>query len=179
MREILARAGAVCEQPMRLMRRALIEEPQHTKDNAFIRIRDEGDKVTMTYKKFHDEAAIGGVRELEVQVSSFDDTVKLLELAGWPAVTYQESKRETWRLNDVEIVVDEWPWIAPYIEVEGPSEERVRRVAEELGFDWKDAVVGSVDVIYSKTFPNKTNRGVIDIREVRFDDPVPKEFIIK
>lgn len=175
----LENLGAVCEQPMRMMRRSLIEEAHHTKQNAFIRIRDEGNRTTMTYKQFDDEFAIGGVKEVEIEVSSFDDAVKLLEYAGWPPITYQESRRETWTLGDAEIVLDEWPWIPPYIEVEAPSEEIVRSTAERLGFVWEDAVMGSVDVIYSKVFPNKTNRGVIDIREVRFGDPVPVEFLGK
>lgn len=162
---------------MRMMRRSLIEEPHHKAVNGFIRVRDEGDKVTMTYKQKDDEFDLHGTKEIEVTVSDFDKTVELLKIAGWPPVTYQESKRETWEIGDVEVVLDEWPWIQPYIEIEGPSEERVREVADQLGFKWEDAAIGSVDVIYEREYPNLTNRGVIDIKEVRFGDPVPKEFL--
>ena len=175
-RKKLADLGAVCTHPMRMMRRSLIEEPHHSAVHGFIRIRDEGDKITMTYKQRDDEFAMHGTKEIEVEVSDFDATVKLLEAAGWPPITYQESKRETWKLGDTEIVLDEWPWIPPYIEVEAPSEQLVRETTEKLGFSWNDKVIGSIDVIYNRDFPNMNIRGVIDIKEVRFGDPVPKEF---
>jgi len=53
----------------------------------------------------------------------------------------------------------------------------VRDVAAKLKFDWANAVFGSVDVIYARDFPNMSVRGVIDLRDVRFKDPVPKEFL--
>lgn len=176
-RRKLKALGAELEQPMRLLRRSLIEEPHHAKKRAFIRIRDQGDKVTMAYKQRDDEFALHGTKEIEVEVSDFDDTIKLLEAAGWPPITYQESRCETWKLGEAEIVLDEWPWIPAYIEVEAPSEELVRQVSEKLGFAWQDAVIGSVDVIYNREFPDMAIRGVIDLKEVRFDDPVPREFL--
>lgn len=182
MREILARAGAVCEQPMRLMKRALIEQPHHAAEHSFIRVRDEGDKVTLTFKRRDDPAnpTIDSVKEIEVVVSSFDDTVALLREAGWSYKTFQESKRETWRLGDVEVVIDEWPWIPPYVEIEGPTEAAVRTAAKQLGFDWSDAEYSHIDAVYLRHYDFAPGvRGVIDIREVRFDDPMPKEFTIK
>lgn len=179
-RSRLKAAGARLEHPMRDMRRALIEEPHHAAENMFIRIRDEGDKVTLTLKKktksLH-EATINSTYEIETTVGDFETTVELFKVAGWHYMTYQESRRETWELDGVEIVIDEWPWINPYIEIEAESEGAVRSVAEKLGFDWGDARFGSVDIIYTKVYPNMTVRGVIDIKEVRFADPVPKEFL--
>lgn len=179
-RSRLKAAGAKLEHPMRDMRRALIEEPHHAAENMFIRIRDEGDKVTLTLKKktksLH-ESTINSTYEIETTVGDFETTVELFKVAGWHYMTYQESRRETWELDGVEIVIDEWPWINPYIEIEAESEEAVRSVAEKLGFEWSDARFGSVDIIYTKVYPNMTVRGVIDIKEVRFADPVPKEFL--
>ena len=179
-RNRLRAAGATLEHPMRDMRRALIEEPHHAAERMFIRIRDEGDKVTLTLKKktksLH-ESTIDSTYEIETTVGDFETTVELFKVAGWHYTTYQESRRETWGLDGVEIVIDEWPWIKPYIEIEAESEDAVRAVATTLGFDWKDARFGSVDIIYTKVYPNMTVRGVIDIKEARFADPVPKEFL--
>ena len=175
----LTSAGAVLEQPMRDMRRALIEEAQHAAENSFIRIRDEGDRVTMTYKrhpKNDTDATIDSAREIETMVGDFDAAIAIFQASGWHYTTYQESRRETWQLGDVEIVIDEWPWIAPYIEIEADSEQKVKDAAAQLGFDWGDAVFGSVDVIYRRDFPDMTVRGVIDIKEARFTDPAPAEF---
>ncbi len=171
--------GATLEQPMRDMKRALIEEEHHAAEHSFIRIRDEGDKTTLTFKRHaapDEPAAVDSARELETTVGDFDTTIAIFKAAGWHYTTYQESRRETWRLGDVEIVIDEWPWIQPYIEIEAHSVDAVQDIARQLGFDWNDAVFGSVDVIYNRDFPDMTVRGVIDITEVRFDDSVPSEF---
>lgn len=181
-RDRLKSASATLVQPMRAMRRALIEEEHHAAENSFIRIRDEGDKTTLTFKrrtKSDETTTIDSTHELETTVGDFDIAVNIFKEAGWEYTTFQESRRETWKLDDVEVVIDEWPWIPPYIEIEGTSAESVQRAAEKLGFNWDDAAFGSVDIIYQRDFPHMTVRGVIDIKEVRFGDAVPKEFAPK
>lgn len=174
----LKKAGAELKHPMRLMRRVLIEQPEHEQRNAFIRVRDEGDRVTLTYKE-QKSATLHGVKEIEVTVGDFEKTVELLSLAGWKYKTRQESRRETWKLNDVEVVIDERPWVPPYIEIEGPSEHAVRDVADKLKCDWNSALYGNEKSLYQHYFPNMTVRGLIDIPSVRFEDPIPKEFLGK
>lgn len=181
-RRRLRNADATLVQPMRLMRRALIEEPQHQQVHSFIRIRDEGDKVTLTYKRRSDSAAsqIDGTKEIEVVVSDFEDTVMLFQEAGWQYKTFQESKRETWQLGGAEIVIDEWPWLPPYIEIEAGSELEVREASEKLGLSWDDKLIGHLDALYEKEYEFAENfRGVIDVREVRFDAPLPEQLKVR
>lgn len=173
LRDNLKNLGAVCEQPMRLMRRAIIEPPHLAEKNAFVRVRDEGDKVTLTYKQFDDHDAFSGVQEIETTVGDFEATVSLLEKAGLPHKSIQESRRETWRLGEVEVVLDEWPWLSPYIEIEGHSEETVRKAAQLLMFDWKDAVFGSVTAAYQIEYPEGDSQKLITLPEVLFGTPVP------
>ena len=73
-------------------------------------------------------------------------------------------------------MLDEWPWVEPYIEIEGESEEAVRDTVSKLGLSWDDAKFGGVNTLYKEKYPNRTVRGVIEIPQVRFGDPVPKEF---
>ena len=173
----LTALGAVCEQPMRLMKRALSENADMRKDgrDAFIRLRDQGDKVTLTFKEFK-TLSLTGAQEYEVEVSNFDTMLAILREAGLPPRTFQESKRETWMLGEVEVVLDEWPWLNRYIEIEGPTEALVEVTAKNMGFDWSDAVFGSVDVAYKLQYPHMSGRGVIDLPEVRFGDPLPDIF---
>ena len=175
MRDKLKAAGASREQSMRLMRRALIETPEMRDRDGFLRVRDEGDKTTLTFKQFT-ENSLTGAKEREIVVSDFSETLAILAECGLNHHTLQETRRETWRLDGVEIVIDEWPWISPYIEIEGDSAESVRAMADRLGFNWSEAVFGSVDVIYNRQYPNMTVRGVIDIAKVSFADAVPVEF---
>ncbi len=171
----LRELGGSCAHPMRDMRRALVETDAMRQDDAFLRVRDEGDKVTLTYKK-HEDYGLHGTKEIEVTVSDFDATIALLKASGLQPTTYQESRRETWHVGAVEVVLDEWPWIPPYIEIEAETEEEVRDMADKLELDWSKALHGGVDVIYALKFPNRTARGVIALPEVRFSDPVPKAF---
>ena len=178
-RQALQVAGAVCEQPMRLMKRALVEEPHHQAEHAFLRIRDEGDKTTLTFKRRADPdaASIDSVKELEVEVSDFDKTVEIFSEAGWKYKTFQESKRETWKLDDTEVVIDEWPWLNPYIEIEGESEAGIKKVAEKLGLSWDNVLFGHIDALYEMQYEFQEGiRGVIDLPEVRFNAPLPAQF---
>lgn len=176
-REKLRELGGVCEQPMRLMRRVVFHSDDMEARRAFVRVRDEGHRVTMTYKQF-DADTIDGAKEHEIEVSDFDTAVALLDAAGIAHDTFQESRRENWRLDDVEIMLDEWPWLAPYMEIEGLSEERVKSVAEWLDFAWEDAVFGGVANAYAVQYPHIGEAGIQEINRnwpvIKFDDPSPK-----
>jgi len=172
-RATLRTLDAQCVQPMRLMRRVTIENPSLVEKNAFVRVRDEGHRVTMTYKQF-DRLSVDGAKEIEIVVSDFDSAVQLLEAAGLPAQSFQESKRETWQLGNVEVVLDEWPWLKPYIEIEARSEELVRHTAEQLGFDWTAAAFGDVMVAYRAEYPHLQSTDTVGrVASVKFGDPLP------
>lgn len=76
-RSRLRAADATLEQPLRLLRRIVYESPQLKAKNAYIRVRDEGHRVTLTYKQF-DALALDGAKGLEVVVSDFQTTVDLV-----------------------------------------------------------------------------------------------------
>lgn len=163
--------------PMRSMRRAIIDYTdrrlQVGTPNSYIRVRDEGDKVTLTYKQF-DSLSIDGAKEVEVVSSSFEDTIKIFTQIGLEVVSLQESKRETWKNDICEVVLDEWPWLDPYIEIEAATESEVKNVASRLGLDWSVAKFGDVMVAYRDQYPylNETQT-VGKIPEVLFGVPLP------
>jgi adenylate cyclase class 2 len=175
-RQKLKSLGATCKHPMRHMRRIIIENPDLKAKNAYVRIRHEGDKVTVTYKQF-DEASLSGTKEIEMTVSDFDVAAALFEAAGLPYRSLQESKRETWHLDDVEVVLDVWPWLDPYIEIEGKSESSVKQVAKKLGLNWEKAIFGSVMAAYRAQYPHLDEGMTIGrIKHVKFGDPLPDLF---
>ena len=172
-RNELESIGAVLEQPMRLMKRVTIDSNDMRSKNAFVRVRDQGDKVTLTYKQF-DELSLNGAKEIEITVNDFDETIKLLAAAGLPHGSFQETKRETWRLGSTEIVLDVWPWLNPYIEIEGASEQDVKSVAALLNLDWSKAVFGDVMEAYRVQYPNiGPDDTVGKVPVVKFGDPLP------
>lgn len=172
-RQRLQSLGATLAKPMRLMRRVTIDTPEMKQKGAFVRVRDEGDCVTITYKQF-DSLSVDGAKEHEVVVDDFGNTIALLAAAGLSYGSFQESKRETWKFEDVEIMIDEWPWLNPYIEVESMSVEKVKAFSEQLGFAWESAVFGDVMAAYRAQYPHlKTTDTVGNIPEVKFGDPLP------
>ena len=173
----LKELGGVLEEPMRLMRRVTINSDVMKAKNAFMRIRDEGHRVTLTYKQF-DTLSVDGAKELEVVVSDFQTAVDMLAAAGLPHQSFQESKRETWKLGTTEVVLDLWPWLNPYIEIEGESEAELRKVASDLGLDWSDAVFGDVMEAYKIQYPHLGLKDTVgNLEFVRFEDPLPGIFV--
>lgn len=169
--------GAKLEQPMRLMKRVVVHTPGMTDKNAFLRIRDEGYRATVTYKQFDDDS-IDGAKEYEVVISDFESAVSIFTESGLAYDTYQESRRENWLIDGVEVMLDEWPWLRPYIEIEGKSETAVRQVAQILGLDWSDAMFGGVANIYKHQYPHIGDEGRVQINQnwpiIRFQDEMPE-----
>ena len=176
MRARLKKAGFTCSQPIRLMRRALYDFPDmrlQKEKNGYVRLRDEGDKVTLTYKQFSADG-INGAQEIEATVDSFFAAKQLLEAIGLKQKSFQESRRETWVQNGVEVVLDEWPWLDSYIEIEGVNESQVKKAAGKLGLEWQQAIFGDVTVAYRMQYPHldeQDNVGSLEL--VRFEDSLP------
>lgn len=174
-RSQLNAVGAVCRQPMQLMRREVFDTPEMNKVNGFVRIRDEGYRIAMTYKQYN-EMSLTGAKEIEFSVNDFAAASTFLKQLGLRSKSIQEARREIWKLDDVEIVIDEWPWINPFIEIEGPTEQSVKDVAVKLGYSWDDAAFGDIMTAYRAEYP-KTGLSpedmVYNLPNVRFGDVVP------
>jgi len=152
MRKKLQEIGAVLVRPEFLQRRVTFNFPTgHENPNGWLRVRDEKDKITMTIK-IVDGGKIENQKEITLNVDSFDEAIEFLSTVGCQKKSYQETKRELWKLDDVEIMIDEWPFLEPYVEVEGKSEKAVRIVSEKIGFDYKDAFFGCVSPLYAKKY---------------------------
>ncbi|MEI7497713.1 MAG: class IV adenylate cyclase [Candidatus Falkowbacteria bacterium] len=123
----------------------------HEIAGGWIRVRNEGDKNTLTLKVVDGEK-IENQREITTEVKDFNATKQLLEAIGCRHKATQTTKRELWRIKSVEIMIDEWPWLEPFVEIEGPSEIAVRNIAEKLGFDYKQAHFGAVDSLYAAKY---------------------------
>ena len=153
LRNKLQAVGAVLVQSETLMRRKVYDEPTPfaVYGHGWIRVRDEGNKVTLTYKKLKDRT-VNGTVDITVIVDSYDKTCALLEEMTLPFKSYQETKRETWKLGETEITIDTWPWIPTFVEIESLNETDLWSVAERLGLDKKLAMHGSVETVYQQHY---------------------------
>ena len=169
-RSKLKEIGAKLEKPEVLMRRVVFDLGKH----AFARVRDEGDRIVMTYKNISDDNSIMGTKEVNVEVGNYDDAILLLKSCGLRAKSHEESKREVWSVDDVEICIDTWPWIPTFIEIEWPTEKSVWETAEKLGFDESRAKFGSVDTTYAHYYGIEPDVFNLETPEVTFDMKPPK-----
>ncbi len=115
----------------------------------WMRLRDDGEKIVLTIKEIH-EYTIDGTKETEIIVNDFEQTKNLLLKLGFEANAYQENKRSSWMLDDVEIEIDSWPKIPPYLEIEGKNKESVEKMVEKLGFRLDMTTGLGVKQIYAK-----------------------------
>lgn len=139
----------------RKFRRKLYDSEDLKMDShgAWVRLRDEVEQVTLTYKqrlgvKKERLANDDGMEEIEVVVSDFDKTAMILEKAGLVLKRYVENFRERWILEGIEIDLDEYPLIPPYMEIESKSWEQIDQMILKLGLDPKDKKIFSGKQIY-------------------------------
>lgn len=177
LRDKLKAAGAVLINPERLMSRRVFDFPDARLNNksAWVRVRDEGDKVTMSYKQQFDRS-LHGTKEATIQVDDFESTSDFLCLLGLKSKSYQETKRESWKLGDVEVEIDTWPWIPSFVELEGTSKSEVHEAAKKLGLDLHEALHGSVEPAYQAVY-DVTEDEINNWEEILFSD-VP-EWLLK
>ena len=144
----LREAGAFLVHEEYLMKRSCFSPP-HPVPGGWMRVRREYDQITMSYKVVNG-TKITDQKEVELVIDSFEDGEEFLISIGATKKSYQETKRELWRLDDVDITIDTWPGLYPFVEVEGEGEEVVKQVSEKIGFDYSDAVFCEVSFIYEK-----------------------------
>lgn len=166
----LREIGAELKKPEVLMRRVVF----YTGEHSFARVRDEGDRIVMTYKNVRDDYSILGTKEVNVEVSDYDDAILFLKGCGLKIKARQETKREIWKLGEVEICIDTWPWIPTFIEIEGPTEDSVWQIANKLGFQKEQAKFGSVDTTYQHYYGIETDTVNLHTPEILFNMEPPE-----
>lgn len=165
-RSALQAAGAHQVLPRTLHQRVIFENEQTRATRSWLRLRTNGTRTTLTLKRAEGTTpALESIRELETIVSDLDATREILEQIGLTAVRHQENYREEWQLEDVTCDLDEWPGLPAFLEIEGPSPERVRATAERLGLDFAVATFGSVDELYKE----KLGRDILAEHRLAFD----------
>ena len=169
----LKKAGASLAYPEFLMKRFVFELPSgHEIEGGWLRVREEADKITMSLK-ITDGGKIEDQKEICLKIDNFHEGIKFLNSIGAKQKAYQESYRELWLLDNVEVCIDEWPYLEPYVEVEGKSEQEVKAVSAKLGFDYAKALFCSVDTLYNRKYGVPFDIINHKINRITFSDPNP------
>lgn len=140
----------------RIFKRVVLDYPDWrlNEDKSWVRVRDEGDKVTFSFKKRIDASEDGSndktMIEHEVVVSDFEETIELLHQIGMIDKFYEENRRVQYKLDNVELDIDYWPQLNPYLEIEASSWDEVDAMVAKLGLNPDDKKIYSTHQIYAQ-----------------------------
>lgn len=135
--------------------------------NKWIRLRETDDLTTIATKNILEKKAEENrqpVLETEIGVSSISQANEFLEQLGFAYRNYQEKRRITFILNDVEVDIDFWPLIPPYMEIES-TDEKIDEIIDLLNLKDYEIVSCNTEEVYSKY-----NLNIYNYRELRLDE---------
>ncbi len=172
-RQELKNLGAILVIPERKMIRIVAdkrENPELAK-NGYIRIRDEGNVIRLSLKITAEaNGKLSDQKEIDVEVSDFEKTKKIIEAAGVKFNRRQETLREEWEYKGSQITIDTWPGLDTYSEIEADSEEKVKQLADELGFNWNKKLIVPAADVYVKVYGLDINDILEKISYISFED---------
>lgn len=156
----------------KLLSKELIQLMKKTNENfsKWVRLRQTGDETTITIKRIVNSKGVyelDAVHELEFNVPCIEDGKQLLEDLGYFFARHQVKMRIAYDYKNTEIVIDKWPKLPPYVEVEGPTKEEIDEVVLMLGYKLNDAIVINTDDVYSE---NGIDIYSDEYRDLSFDD---------
>jgi adenylate cyclase, class 2 len=104
-----------------------------------LRLRRKGGRAVFTFKERElSGSPIKRQREEETEVLDAGALASILEALGYRPVLVYEKRRETWRIANTEVVIDELPF-GLFVEIEG-EEAHIIEVEMLLGLDNAEAV---------------------------------------
>ncbi len=126
---------------------------------------------TLTFKGEQQPGPYKARTELEVGVDRPATACAILEALGYVRVLFFEKRRETWRLGDCTVELDEVPRLGWFVEVEGPTEAVVTATAQTLSLDVQRAIK---DTYIALLIDDATATGRSN-QDIRFLDASPNE----
>ncbi len=91
--------------------------------------------ATLTFKGPVIAGTFTSREEVEVGISDEETTARMLALLGFAPVLVYQKRRESWRLGECRIELDEPPHIGLFVEIEGPDEHVIQEVQVALGLE--------------------------------------------
>ena len=117
----------------------------------WIRLRQDGEIVEITIKYIYSNKAnynIDEVKEIEIKTDNFEMANKLIEEMGYYRKKLAEKKRDSYSYQGMDIEIDEWPLLEPYIEIEGTNIDKIYELANLLGYSKEQTRVMNTEDVY-------------------------------
>jgi adenylate cyclase class 2 len=168
----LKELGAVKKFDLRYKRRVFDYPDYRLSKNkhAWVRLRDEGDSVHLTYKERQNagKTAYGdsGMKEIDLIVDDFKKTGKLLLEIGLIEKFYEENRRIRYIFENIEFDLDYWPLIPPFLEIEAKSWEDIDKAIGLLKLNQADQKRFSTMQVYKLYGIDENDYKVLTFQEI-------------
>lgn len=159
LRDQIRALGGKLKGPLTLYRRSVFNLCDVKR--GFVRVRDEGDKITMTAKLYKNPDFPEEYELAISNINSFENGQEFLRALNLTEKAYHETIREKWSLfrnktikngkngNELcEIAIDYIPGLPVYAELECKSESDLRKVCKMLDVNYKDLAFGGYGKVY-------------------------------
>jgi len=131
------------------------------KSKNVIRLRREGAKSVLTFKKFLSNEAVKDVEEVEVAVSDLTKMKRILEFLGLSTTSSTRKHRVSYSLGKVNFDIDkykqQYAHIPEFLEIEAEDAGTIHKYANLLGFTREDCVPWSTEQLVSY-YSKKTSK---------------------
>lgn len=121
------------------------------------------ERHVVTYKGPQQDGDLKHREEVELIADDGDQAALLLERLGYAPTLSFEKRRETWRVEECLVELDELPQLGCFVEIEGPDEEVVLEVRETLELDdrplVKKSYIAMVDELLKSSGAKKLEFG--------------------
>ncbi|MDB5326579.1 MAG: bmrU [Phycisphaerales bacterium] len=115
------------------------------------------EKYILTFKGPRLHGKLKSREERELDVGNAKDAERFLGALGYKKVLAFEKKRTKWKLAGCSIELDTLPHLGTYVEIEGPDEETVMKVREQLGLE-KTPIIKSSYIAMLMAYLQDQNR---------------------
>jgi len=107
------------------------------KSDSALRIRrrliGKKEQFAITFKGPRQKGRFKQRREIQFEVADADSAEMLLVSLGYKKSLVFQKKRCLWRLDGCEVALDTLPLLGNFVEIEGPSENKIAAVQKTLG----------------------------------------------
>lgn len=90
-------------------------------------------RASITFKGPQLESELKVRGEINIDIDDAESGCGLFKALDYVEFLCFEKRRESWRLDDCLIELDEVPHLGKYVEIEGPNEQQVYQTVEALG----------------------------------------------
>ncbi|MEO8581685.1 MAG: CYTH domain-containing protein [Patescibacteria group bacterium] len=136
-----------------IQERDIFEIPNAGSSKSWLRLRSAETGTTLAIKI--DKGGV--VEELEVEVSDHAAMLGIFRALGVAPRAHHQTHRSLYQLpGEIEVSIDTWPQLDPFLEIEGPSIEAVMTAVALLGLDTEQITPMNIVQIYEQ-------EGIMDI----------------